>query len=195
MTDKLKWAGWMISFFLFGILCLQKSCTKNKDFQSDMIHDTLTIKGDSHLIKVQDTIFTPSKTVYVNVKNFLPIDTAVILKDYFATRTYMDTIKSRDVMAVIKDSIMDNKLAGRKVLIENTRDKQLPEIFLKPKNKLLLGGFIGLSQLNLQPVAGFSISFITKNDVMYSYHFELISRTHLIGVSWKLKFPKLNAVL
>ena len=190
MIEKLKWTGWVITSILFLIISLQRSCIGKKNAESYITNDTVEIRGDNQLITVQDTVFAPVKTVYISKQT--KIDTNAVLKDYFAERTYLDTIKSRDVIAVVKDSIKDNKLAGCKILIENTRDKQFIETHNGQTNNLFLGGFIGLSHLSLRPSAGISISLVNKKDVMYTYNFDAFSQTHSVGISLKLFLNLVN---
>src|ERR1017187_7938608 len=97
MNNILKWTGWSLACILFLLLCLQRSCTKNCKSSALIMHDTITVKGDRQLIKVQDTILKPFKIVYkIPPGN---IDTGAVLKNYFAQRIYMDTIRARDVTA------------------------------------------------------------------------------------------------
>ena len=109
----------MIAFGLLLIIWLQRSCGRNRMIKTEAVHDTILIKGDTQLFTVQDTILQPYKVYF---RDSMPdVDTARIIKDYFAGRIYRDTIKARDVTAVIEDSISDNKMEGHKVLIENSR--------------------------------------------------------------------------
>src|SRR5665213_2364365 len=103
MSKILTWAGWMIAAICFILLCLQRSCSGQRNANALTIHDTITVKGDRQLIKVQDTVLKPYRIVYhVHAGK---IDTAEILKKYFAKRIYYDTVKAKDVTAVIEDSI------------------------------------------------------------------------------------------
>ena len=135
---------------------------------------------------MQDTIIKPYRIVYRNPPT--NIDTSAILKSCFAQRTYRDTIKTHDVTAVITDSITGDSITGRKVWIENSRDTHLAQISARPVNKLFIGGFIGLSQTGFQPSAGLSLTLDTKKDALFQYGFDLITRTHTIGMSWKIHF-------
>jgi len=190
MTEKLNRAGWVLACILFIVLALQKGCRKNKINGLNIIHDTITITGDRQLIKVQDTVFAPTKTVYIPIEDNFKIDTLAVLKDYFAERTYDDTIKSRDIIAVIRDSISGNKLAGRKVLLENKRDKQIinPESVLK--NKVFVGGFMGISMQNMHPPLGLSVAFLSKKDRLFFYNYDVIRRSQAIGLYIKLHFGR-----
>ncbi len=188
MIDKLKWSGWVVATGLSLILLLQKSCRSNKLDIPLRTHDTVLVRGDSQLYIVRDTILKPYKIYYRD--SISKVDTAGVIKDYFASRVYNDTIKARDVTAVIEDSISANKIAGHKVLIENSRNVHLTTLEPKPAHKIFIGGFIGYSLKDLLPVAGISFSLVTRKDVLYYYHYDALNRTHLIGTSWKIHFSK-----
>ena len=55
------------------------------------------------------------KTVHdtIEVHDTIPTDTASILKDYFATYAYTDTLKTDSVTFVINDTISQNKIITR----------------------------------------------------------------------------------
>ena len=188
MIEKLKWAGWIIATCLSLILLVQRSYRKNNLKAQIPAHDTIVIHGDSQLYMVRDTITVPYKIYYRD--NILKIDSAQIIKDYFASRVYHDTIKARDITAVIEDSISLNKVEGHKVLLENSRDLHLTTDEPKATNKLFAGGFIGYSSKNILPVAGISLSFETRNDLQFCYGYDVINRYHTVGLSWKIHFQK-----
>jgi hypothetical protein len=184
MIDKLKWLGWIAAFSLLILFLLHRSCTKNEPRVPVSVHDTIIVHGDSQLYLVRDSTIKPVK---IYIRDTVPnVDTPAILKDYFASRVYLDTIKARDITAVIEDSISDNRIAGHKVLVENKRDTHLITPLPKPKNKVFIGGFLGYSIKDLSPVAGVSVSFITRKDVLYCYNFDVVNRTQTIGLSWKI---------
>jgi len=188
MIDTLKWFGWMIATGLLAALLLQRSCMNSPNSAAFTIHDTIRIPGDSQLYLEQDTILKPYKIYF---KDSVPkIDTEDVIKNYFASRVYYDTIKARNVTAVIKDSMSGNKIASRKVLIENTRDLHVTMLQTKPVNKVFIGGFLGYSFGNALPVAGISISLVTRKDALYFYEYDAIGRTNTIGASWKIHFTK-----
>jgi len=189
MTTKTQYAGWILACLLFAALFIQRSCSKSCPSCKSLTRDTVIVKGDKELVQVQDTVLKPEKMYYPSLANSLPIDTAMVLKDYFAGRTYTDTIHARDVVAVIHDSIADNKLSSRKVLIENTRSTHL-DLPLAARNKFFIGGFFGFAALNFRPSAGVSLDLITKKDALYSYRYDIVNQSHTIGMSWKIHFGK-----
>jgi len=189
MIEKLKWAGWIVATCLSLLLLAQGSCRKNNLKAQIPVHDTIVIHGDSQLYVVQDTVLKPYKIYYHDIIS--KIDSAGIIKDYFASRVYHDTIKARDITAVIEDSISLNKVEGHKVLFENSRDLHLTTVEPKPIIKLFAGGFIGYSANNMLPLAGISLSVITRNDLQYRYEYDAINRSHTIGLSWKIHFQKM----
>ncbi len=190
MIDKLKWTGWILSCLLLVIILLQRSCSIQKQKDNLFKHDTIVVHGDSQLFLVQDTVFKPYKIYYP--QSISKVDTSAMIKDYFASRIYRDTIEARDVTAVIEDSVSDNKIAGHKVLIENSRNLHLTTLSTKPTNRIFIGGFAGYSSRNLQPVAGISLALLTKKDALIQYHYDMISGAHSLGLRWKLHFGKGN---
>ena len=188
MIDNLKWFGWIIATGLLAVLLFQRSCIKSPKCGAFSIHDTIRVRGDSILYIVQDTIIKPSKIYY---RDSVPkADTSDIIKDYFAGRVYNDTIKERNVTAVIEDSISENKIATRKVLIENSRDLHLTTLESKPVNKVFIGAFLGYSIRNSFPVAGISLSLVTRKDALYFYDYDAMNRTHIIGIALNIHFSK-----
>ncbi len=188
MIEKLKWIGWILSSVLLVMILLQHSCSSQKQHSELLVHDTIVVHGDSQLYLVQDTVLKPYNVYYPGTVS--KVDTSAVINDYFASRIYRDTIKARDVTAVIEDSISDNKIAGHKVLIENSRDLHLTTLLTKPVIKIFIGGFAGYSQRNLQPAIGISLALLTKKDALIQYHYDMISGMHSLGFGWKLHFGK-----
>jgi len=178
----------MIALGLLLIFWMQRSCGGKYLIKTEAVHDTILINGDTQLFTVQDTILQPYKVYF---RDSIPdVDTARIIKDYFAGRIYRDTIKARDVTAVIEDSISENKMEGHKVLIENSRDLHLSTYTPKTSDKIFMGGFAGYSPGNLHGQAGISLMLITKNDVFYQYQYDIISGMHSLGFGYKLQIKK-----
>ncbi len=187
MMNYLKASGWLIAIVLFVLLLLQRSCEKPcpSNIQG---HDIVSIPGDHQLIKVQDKILEPVKIIHSQHPKNKPVDTAAVLRDYFDQKVYSDTIRSRDVVAVIKDSIVNNGIRGRQVFIENKRQTFTNAI--TPKNKIFVGGFFGWSRQNPVPSAGVSVIFLSKKDALYQYSFDAVNRTHSLGMFWKIHLGK-----
>src|SRR6185437_8007537 len=179
---------WIVATGLSLILLLQKSCRSY--YLALPVHklDTILVRGDSQLYIVRDTILKPYKIYYRD--SIYKADTEEVIKDYFASRVYNDTIMDRDVTAVIQDSISANKIARHKVLLENSRDTHLALPASKATNKIFIGGFIGYSMKSLLPAAGISLSLVTRKDVLCYYSYDALNRTHFIGASWKIHFSK-----
>jgi hypothetical protein len=189
MINTLKWSGWMIAGTLFILLLLQRSCEPECTV-NPTVHDTITIHGDRELIAVQDTILKPVKVYYPLNPKHPVIDTATILKDYFSHKIYSDTIRAKDVVAVIRDSLSGDSLGIRKVFIENRRDTRSNLQGSAQKNKIFIGGFFGLSPQDLHQSAGVSLIFLTRKDALYQYQYDAFNRTHCIGMSWKIQLVK-----
>ncbi len=188
MIEKLKWCGWLIATGFALLLLMQRSCSKSDKDSHVLTRDTILVRGDTQLYVVQDTVIQPYK-VYLK-DSISHIDTAAVLKNYFASRVYKDTVKARDITAVIEDSISANKIAGHKVLIENARDLQMKVPVSTSKNKLFVGGFIGCSAKGMFPVGGVFLAFVTRKEMQYYYGYDALNRIHSIGLSWKIHLSK-----
>lgn len=86
--------------------------------------DTISVKTDTiWLPSKADTFYTPAetKTEYVpeyktdtlEWTEYLPVDTANILKDYLATRYYRDSISVQYGRVYISDTVSKNKIVSR----------------------------------------------------------------------------------
>lgn len=87
------------------------------------------------------TEYRNGKTIYVNIPVEVPVpvevDTVKILKDYYATRVYFDTLKVEDIGYVaVVDTISQNKIVGRtfqanlleRTITETITVKELPKL-------------------------------------------------------------------
>jgi hypothetical protein len=73
------------------------------------IHDT---------IPIYDTVWTPGDTTYI----LNPVDTARILRDYFARVQYLDTVKNdSSALIVLNETIFKNRIENREVIFQNRR--------------------------------------------------------------------------
>ena len=132
------------------------------------------------------------KTVHdtIEVHDTIPTDTASILKDYFETYAYTDTLKTDSVTFVINDTISQNKILSRGInyslvypttIISTERevnkrelyigfglggDKQQlsfvgSELMLRNKKERIYGVGLGINQ-NFEPILTFKMSWKVK---------------------------------
>ena len=128
------------------VLILMRGCGPEPEV------DVRYIKGDSIPYKVYenkpvpykvvyrdtvtayDTTILDGDTVYVQV----PVDTALILRDYFATVIYADTVKNdSSALIVINETLTKNRIASRQVWFQNRRATRILEY---RKRAIVVGG-------------------------------------------------------
>ena len=132
--------------------------------------DTITIQSLEYVPKLVDKVITKYETVYkvdsvlVNVE----VDTANILKEYFAKNVYVDKIVLDTFGSVtLIDTISQNKIYSRKY----TSDILIPtntitnNIYINDKG-FYAGGSLGINQKMLHSISG-EILYKTKNSTIF----------------------------
>jgi hypothetical protein len=98
-------------------------------------------------IPVHDTLWLPGDTSYV----LRPVDTAAIMRDYFASAEYSDTVKDdSSALIVINEQISRNRIEAREVLFQNRRATM---IYQPNNNAIVLG--VGGTLTGIDVSAGF----------------------------------------
>jgi hypothetical protein len=97
----------------------------------------------------------------VNVK----VDTAAILRNYFAKAYYSDTTKTKYGTVVIQDTVTQNRIAARRVLT----DFQIPEVtktvtVTKQRRVLYVGVNVMANPVDFINRAGLSLMYKAKNE-------------------------------
>jgi len=131
---------------------------------------------DTTYISKNTVIYRKGKdiTIEKEIPIYIPlnIDTSAIIKDYYTSRLYKDTLTLDSLsFVVINDTIAKNKIESRKfsshivypVIKETTIVKELP------KNQLFLGATLGFDKTNIVNFAGPSFIFKSKKDYLYSF--------------------------
>ena len=119
----------LLILVLIAVILLMRACDGRKNITSKP-GDVVNVDGKPYVVvkHTRDTIYIPKKTVvnkkgediYHEVPVYVEIpkdvDTAEILKDYFASVTYKDTIKLNDNLGEIRlnDVISKNRIQDRK---------------------------------------------------------------------------------
>jgi hypothetical protein len=190
---------WVI-LALVILLFLQRECGGRCDdcpeIQTEVLTDT--IPGDSVPYPVPSPIPDP-EIVYQDTGRidsfYLDVDTAAILKDYFASVIYTDTInEDSSFFAVIHDTLSRNRLIGRSFFFQNLRPISITTITNTvegpPKLKLFLGPLLSYSNDTKNLGVGGSVLLMTKRDNGYAYSYDFLNRQHQVVFYWKLKFKK-----
>ena len=135
------------------------------------------------------------KTVHdtIEVHDTIPTDTASILKDYFATYAYTDTLKTDSVTFVINDTISQNKILSRGInyslvypttIISTEREVN--------KRELYIGFGLGGDKQQLSFV-GSELMLRNKKERIYGVGLGINNSFEPIltfKMSWKIKFPQ-----
>ena len=137
------------------------------------------------------------KTVHdtIEVHDTIPTDTASILKDYFETYAYTDTLKTDSVTFVINDTISQNKILSRGInyslvypttIISTEREVN--------KRELYIGFGLGGDKQQLSFV-GSELMLRNKKERIYGVGLGINNSFEPIltfKMSWKIKMPKLK---
>jgi len=130
-----------------------------------------------------------TRTEYKDTTIYKDVDTAYILKDYFATYTYFDTLYNDSITIRIKDSISRNQIKSRSIeydllypTITITRDSVVK------KRGYYLGVGLGGTRTNLTYVGG-EILYTNKKKTAFGIGFGVNPDFNLMIVGklyWKL---------
>lgn len=188
-----KLTGWIVAGGLSLILmaelrgCGKKTYTKDQipPSTSDTVYTTKVSKSGNLTPKADTIIFRD--TIWGQ------IDTLNILKDYFATRKYLDTVIMENGEIIIDEHISENKIKHRGVTLK-TEDKIITNtsyLFEVPRNKFFIGASV---QLQGQRIANsFSVDgvMIPKSDkVAYMVGYDVLNKSIRAGAFIKIGIKK-----
>lgn len=189
------------------VILLQRACTPKNSEPKEIIKidgkkyevikrvtDTLKIPVIHNVYKKGEDIYH-EVPVYVDVIVPSNIDTGLILKKFYATHVYKDTLHLKDSLGFIAvtDSISKNKLVSRswnakvnKTTINNT-------IYLKElSNQFYLGGSLGMQRPG-QFLLGGNAILKTKTDKVFGLGVGVNSQLQPYfqgSMLWKISFKK-----
>jgi hypothetical protein len=133
------------------------------------------------------------------------VDTAALLKDFFAKNIYKDTLNLPDSLGIVSliDTITQNKIFGRtfNASVKQRTIKETTIVKELPKTKLFYGFEGGFNKADVVSHLGFGVLVNTKKDKMFHLGLGVANRTTdgtsgalspYIGggVYWKLKLKK-----
>jgi hypothetical protein len=183
-------APWIIILFLILVIVLQRIWLPNRMQQRlpetvyDTIHDTVIYPVPQY---VPELVFRDTGRARWK---WHQVDTAAILKAYYARHYYIDTLVNDSlVRAVVFDSVAQNQIIFREKQITVFPQK----IFITknrslPRAKLYLGFSLGRN-----PTAfsfGPTVLFTAKKNQAYSLSYDLINKDFYFNIYWKLRFRK-----
>lgn len=204
----------ILIFVLIIVILLMRACG-GKTTNTTNPGQTVNVNGTPHVIikHVIDTQYIRKDTViykkgkdmyhetpvYVELPN--DVDTASILKDYYSSVTYKDTIKLNDSLGVVRitDVISKNKIQNRtfsasinKIVIRDTLI--LKE---KPRRQLYVGVNTSFTQLNVVNGVGVGLIYKDRKDKVFSAGVGIQQTRPMIltpyvqgGLYWKIKLRK-----
>ena len=168
------------------------------------IHDTTEVTKVKTLWKKGQDIFHETILHDTAVK-LVNVDTAALLRDYFAKNIYKDTLRLPDSLGFVflTDTITKNKIEGRKftanvkqrVINNTTIVKELP------KTKVFYGIEGGFNKADFISSVGMGLLINTKSDRIFNLGLGVNNRTTdgtngsfspyvKGGVYWKIKLKK-----
>jgi hypothetical protein len=160
-----------------------KTVKKDADVVYEVIKET--IPGDSVPYPVKEYVPVVqweriNDTIIVNS----PIDTQSILNHYFAVRYYSDTISDTSMLVIINDTVTQNMIAYRNVLMQNKRPIMIEttEIYnCKPK------WFIG-ADVMLSDKTGVGIQALrVNNNHAWNIGYDLVNKGITAGYYFRFK--------
>jgi len=189
----------IIIAILACIILLQRACTPVVKCPEGGKPRTVIIRDTQYITKIVEKIvyrpgavkYLPGEKIYVQ----MPVDTVAILKDYFASRVYNDTIAIDSIgFAYIQDTVSRNQIIARVLSAEYKIPVVIERVttIVPPveKNQVYIG--IEAAGNKKQPISYFGPSLVlkTKKDKMYTagvgYTIEQGFGVKA-GVLWKIK--------
>jgi len=173
-----------------------------KEVPSEPIHDTIPIEVEVPYEVKGDDIYHDT-TIYV--PTYVQVDTAAILKSFYVTNTFIDTIKlnNNQGFVYLNQDISENKIASRK-WSATIKPKIVREPAPEPppiKNQVFFGINGAISREDWVNSLGMGVILKTKKDHLYQFGAGVANRT-VDGVSgefrpflsggvyWKIKVKK-----
>ncbi len=187
----MKTAPWIIIIVLILLLFLQRECHRCPEYEeiSDTT-DTIYLPGDPvpipyPVVEIRDRWITIYDTIIREV------DTAAILRDYFAHRHGYDTLANdSSVFVAIGWHVTQNRLisltpyiANRKPTTIIHRTTVIREVE-KKRNQYFMGVGVGRSpdQFGL---AG-SLALFTRQQNLYSLHYDMLNKDFYVTFYWRI---------
>lgn len=153
----------------------------------DTVHDSVpvpyrvVVNGKPQLITYHDTLI---------ISEYLPVDTAQILGDYFATRSYRDTLRHKYGFAVIDNTVTQNKLTKQDAIF-NFNIPETHTTIIEAKRKGFMGLDVGFG--NAFAMGGLRFTYVDRKDNMFHLGADYTTGNFFLlsgGVDWKISLFK-----
>ena len=160
-------------------------------------YDTIVETVETYIPEYRTKVKWKTKTVHdtVEIHDTIPVDTASVLEEYFATYAYTDTLKKDSVTFVINDTISQNRILSRGInyslvypttIISTEREVN--------KRELYIGFGLGGDRQQIS-YAGSELILRTKKEKLYGVGIGINNSFQPIltfKMNWKVKMPKLK---
>ena len=162
-----------------------------KEVPSEPIHDTVSVEVEvPYAVKGEDIYH--DTTIYV--PTYMSVDTASILRAYYFTNSFIDTLKlnNNQGFVYLNQTVSENKIASRNWLA-TVKPKIVREPAPEPppiKNQVFLGINGAISKEDWVNSLGMGIIFKTKKDHLYQVGAGVANRT-VDGISGEFR-PYIN---
>lgn len=173
----------LLSFLLFQQGCNNHAHVGKKDTTVINFYHYDSTQHHYHFKTV-----VPKDSIVLNIPS--NVDTAAILRKYFTAYSYNDTIADSNMVAVIKETISQNKVQNRDFTYKWKRPVQITQVIhSENKDKLFVGihgSYNATNTLSLGP----EVLYVTKTDRAYKLNADLVNKGISAGIHWKLSFKK-----
>lgn len=206
LIKKIDFKSLLIIVLIIVILLL-RFCGDGTEKKGDVVkidgkkYEVIKHEIDTIKVPVLQTEYRDGKTIYVEKPIYVDIpsevDTAKILKDYYAKYCFKDTLKLKDSLGYVAviDTISENKIKKR-IFDSHVNKFTIKETLIVkdlPKNQFFIGGVIGFDKTNIVNFAGPSLLLKTKKDKMYSIGIGYSTNKQISlqgGLYWKIGLKK-----
>jgi hypothetical protein len=178
-------APYIIIILLLLTIFLQRECHRCPEV-AQTTTDTIVIR-DTTIVHLPPITPKPGRIEYVQLPAI--IDTAAIIRDYFARRFGEDTlIDTRDLFLSLKWEVQENKPTYFQPTIINRKPTTIITHTLKPRTQYYAGFATSGNQhrLGLSP----TIAINTKQQNFYTLSFDIINKEAAVGMLWKINLKK-----
>jgi len=191
---------------LIGVIFFMRMCGNGKQDPPNVInvdgkkYQVIKRIVDTQYVKTTQTIYKQGEKIYVDKPIYIEVpskvDTALILKDYFAKYTYKDTLKLKDSLGYVflTDTITKNKILNRTFKADINKIIIKDSVIVRPfENQFFVGGVAGLDKVNLVNFVGPSLMLKTKQDKVFTIGIGYNNSktvTFQLGTYWIIKFKK-----
>jgi hypothetical protein len=185
MKDWLKYSLANVGFFLLGFVCLHY-CQPQPQAGSHTIE-----KHVEHIYDSTPKVIVPNVAPSITTHCFYPVptdvDTALVLKLFFAKATYTQTIEDTLLRAKLSDTVSENKIIGRSFsyqLLKPIRTIESSTVTIRESaNGVYLGAFVngGKDRLGFGPQLG-----LGRERMHFNAGWDLLNKEARIAASYRL---------